>query len=136
MSGKIRIYIIPSDLCRLFYLSYYFVLFCERNIADQILHLKIKRVPRSNRRCAFPACVASRGLKNLLQVDRCYLDRVCKICVRSISRVCAVHANRFLWQNSDVQNESNDFWKEHIEDMFHLLTENSIHFETPLVFSK
>lgn len=132
MSGKIQIYSISSGWCRLFHVLKYFISFC----ADQILHLKIKRVPSSNRRCAFPACAASQGLKNLPKVDRCYLARVCKIYVPRISRVCPVHANRFLWQNSDVVNESNDFSKEHIEDMFQMLTENSIHFETPLVFSK
>lgn len=110
--------------------------FCEQNIADQVLHLKIKRVPCSTRRCAFPACVASRSLKNLLQADRFYLARVCKIYVPPVSRVCPIHADKFLWQNSDVANGSNDFSKEHIEDMFQLLTERSIHFETPLVFSK
>lgn len=61
---------------------------------------------------------------------------MCKIYIPPISRVCPTHASRFSWQNTDVVNESNDFTKDYIEDMFRLLTDPSIHDETPLVLSK
>lgn len=115
----------------------YLLLFRSHFCADQVLHLRIKRAPGSNRRCAFPVCAAKQGLKNLLQADRSYIARYCKIYVPPISRVCSVHANKLLWRNSDVTNESNDFTKENIEDMFQLLTDvRSIDNVTPLVLSK
>lgn len=103
---------------------------------DQVLHLRIKRTSASSRRCAFPVCTATRALKNLLETDRRYIASVCKIYIPPISRVCMTHASKFAWHNTDFVNESNDFSKEYIEDMFRLLTDSSICVKTHLVLSK
>lgn len=59
-----------------------------------------------------------------------------KIYVPPIARVCPIHANKYLWRSSDVENKSNDFTKENIEDMFELLTNRSTNEEIPMVLSK
>lgn len=94
---------------------------------DKIL-LKIKRTASNKTRCAYPSCVVKQRLKRISSGIRRMIAIQLNKFVPQHSVVCDNHVTMDNWQNvnSAICFPSSEFTKEHIEDMFNLLTNESI----------
>lgn len=88
----------------------------------------MKRTGGTKGRCNHPLCGVSTHLKTIPKEVRQWIAQEEKIFIPQKSVACNNHTEVTAWQGANVfiTSEQFQFTKEHIEDMFKLLTNHSI----------
>lgn len=90
--------------------------------------LKIKRTITTKTRCCYPSCKESEHLKTIPDSVRQQIAIQTKVFVPPQAVACPNHFPFDSWLNvsSMIQFDGAEFTKEYLEDMFYLLTNNSL----------
>lgn len=70
------------------------------------------------------------------KTDRHFIMHHVKVYIPPDTRTCNIHLNRLNWNSCDIPGDSNDFKKEHIEDMFNILTDHTLNERVPVLSSE
>lgn len=102
------------------------------SILDKIF-LKIKRTISTKSQCCYPSCREKVNLKKISDFVRQSIAVQTKVYVPINAVACPNHSSSEVWLNANslVTQVGSEFTKEYLEDMFCLLTNNSLKSHTP-----